>query len=222
MSKTCRPDTKDRPQALGRPANRLTRPLVGRGTSERPARNPYGSFWRRLEGDLWSRCPVHIGSSALWPRWCAALCDAITDVTRMGEWSPECYRCVWLDGATAAYVGARFRGYNKLGRFRWATTAVITAVTKAGCSLSPWCTAGPAGRRLPGDTRSHHRRRESCSPSRSSSSGAPSRTASLSFPSPGRQPGESGHRADPPQSQGGRRGLTSPLIWVRAGHLLMA
>jgi uncharacterized protein YndB with AHSA1/START domain len=55
----------------------------------------------------------------------------ITDVTRMGEWSPECYRCVWLDGATGAYVGARFRGYNKLGRFRWATTAVITAVEES-------------------------------------------------------------------------------------------
>ena len=28
--------------------------------------------------------------------------DLISDVTRMGEWSPECYRCEWLDGATAA------------------------------------------------------------------------------------------------------------------------
>src|SRR5260221_8118437 len=52
----------------------------------------------------------------------------ITDVTRMGEWSPECYRCVWLDGATSAYVGARFRGYNKLGRYQWATTADIAAL----------------------------------------------------------------------------------------------
>jgi hypothetical protein len=53
--------------------------------------------------------------------------DLVADVTRMGDWSPECYRCKWLDGATAARVGARFRGYNRLGRFRWATTAVITA-----------------------------------------------------------------------------------------------
>jgi hypothetical protein len=55
----------------------------------------------------------------------------ITDVTRMGEWSPECYRCVWLDGATGTCVGARFRGYNRLGRYRWATTAVITAVEES-------------------------------------------------------------------------------------------
>jgi|SRR6266568_3988410 len=51
----------------------------------------------------------------------------ITDVNRMGEWSPECYRCTWLDGAGTAVPGARFRGHNKLGRYRWQTTAVITA-----------------------------------------------------------------------------------------------
>jgi uncharacterized protein YndB with AHSA1/START domain len=51
----------------------------------------------------------------------------ITDVTRMGEWSPECYRCTWLDGASAAVPGARFRGYNRLGRYKWQTTAVVKA-----------------------------------------------------------------------------------------------
>ncbi len=49
----------------------------------------------------------------------------IADVTRMGEWSPECYRCEWLDGATEAAPGARFRGYNRLGRLRWERSAVI-------------------------------------------------------------------------------------------------
>lgn len=39
--------------------------------------------------------------------------DLITDVTRMGEWSPECYRCDWVDGVVAAIPGARFRGYNR-------------------------------------------------------------------------------------------------------------
>lgn len=55
----------------------------------------------------------------------------VTDVTRMGDWSPECYRCAWLDGAAGPYVGARFRGYNRLGRYQWATTAVITAVEES-------------------------------------------------------------------------------------------
>jgi hypothetical protein len=51
----------------------------------------------------------------------------ITDITRMGEWSPECYRCTWLDGASVAVPGARFHGYNRLGRYRWRTTAVINS-----------------------------------------------------------------------------------------------
>jgi uncharacterized protein YndB with AHSA1/START domain len=56
--------------------------------------------------------------------------DLLADVTRMGQWSPECYRCEWLDGASAAVEGARFRGYNRLGRFRWATTAVVTTAQR--------------------------------------------------------------------------------------------
>ena len=51
--------------------------------------------------------------------------DLISDVTRMGDWSPECYRCHWLDGASGAAKGARFRGYNRLGLLRWERTAVV-------------------------------------------------------------------------------------------------
>jgi hypothetical protein len=51
----------------------------------------------------------------------------VADVTRMGEWSPECYRCIWLDNVGEAVPGARFRGYNKLGNYRWQTAAVITS-----------------------------------------------------------------------------------------------
>lgn len=54
-----------------------------------------------------------------------AVYDLITDVSRMGEWSPECYRCEWLDGATEAMAGARFRGYNRSGVLRWQRTVVI-------------------------------------------------------------------------------------------------
>jgi len=56
--------------------------------------------------------------------------DLIADVTRMGEWSPECYRCDWLDGASAAATGARFRGYNRRGRVRWERTAVVDAAKR--------------------------------------------------------------------------------------------
>ncbi|WP_165759372.1 SRPBCC family protein [Mycobacterium decipiens] len=56
--------------------------------------------------------------------------DLIADITRMGEWSPECYRCEWLDGARAAAPGARFRGYNRLGPLRWKRTVVIDTAAR--------------------------------------------------------------------------------------------
>jgi uncharacterized protein YndB with AHSA1/START domain len=51
----------------------------------------------------------------------------VTDVTRMGEWSPVTYKCEWLDGATAPDVGARFKGYNQMPPARWWTVCEITA-----------------------------------------------------------------------------------------------
>ncbi|WP_231737425.1 SRPBCC family protein [Mycobacterium sp. IS-1742] len=55
--------------------------------------------------------------------------DLIADVTRMGEWSPECYRCEWLQ-AGAPHVGARFRGHNRRGLMRWERTAVVTSADR--------------------------------------------------------------------------------------------
>ena len=51
--------------------------------------------------------------------------DLVADITRMGEWSPECYRCEWLDGATGAAPGTRFRGYNRRGGYQWERTAIV-------------------------------------------------------------------------------------------------
>jgi Polyketide cyclase / dehydrase and lipid transport len=57
---------------------------------------------------------------------------AIADVTRMGEWSPECVACRWIGGATTAALGARFEGDNEARVFgrvvkRWTTTSEVTA-----------------------------------------------------------------------------------------------
>jgi hypothetical protein len=41
------------------------------------------------------------------------------DATRVGEWSHECRRVEWLDGATIAAPGVRFRGVNKAGVWSW-------------------------------------------------------------------------------------------------------
>ena len=68
--------------------------------------------------------------------------DLLTDVTRMGEWSPECYKCEWADGATGAVVGARFKGYNKRGRIKW-TTKPKVLVAEPGREFSFGSMMGP-------------------------------------------------------------------------------
>jgi hypothetical protein len=50
-----------------------------------------------------------------------ALYDVVSDVKRMGEWSPECRSCEWVGGATGPAVGAQFKGSNKRGMARWST-----------------------------------------------------------------------------------------------------
>ncbi len=51
----------------------------------------------------------------------------VSDVTRMGEWSPETIKCAWVDGATEPTVGAKFKGVNKRGWVRWSNTPVVIA-----------------------------------------------------------------------------------------------
>ncbi|MFN3220162.1 MAG: SRPBCC family protein [Acidimicrobiales bacterium] len=53
---------------------------------------------------------------------------AISDVTRMGEWSQECHSCEWHDGFDGPVVGATFDGHNRNGAQEWTTQGkVITA-----------------------------------------------------------------------------------------------
>ncbi|HEY3702854.1 MAG TPA: SRPBCC family protein [Acidimicrobiales bacterium] len=59
-----------------------------------------------------------------------AVYDLVADVTRMGEWSPECVGCEWIDGATGPVVGARFRGRNKHGLARWSTKPRVVAADR--------------------------------------------------------------------------------------------
>lgn len=51
----------------------------------------------------------------------------VSDLSRMGEWSPETRTVEWLDGASAPAVGARFRGSNRNGGRAWSTVCTITA-----------------------------------------------------------------------------------------------
>ncbi|HWL42777.1 MAG TPA: SRPBCC family protein [Ilumatobacter sp.] len=55
----------------------------------------------------------------------ARLYGMVSDLVRMGEWSPEATGGRWVGGATGPAVGSRFRGTNANGRRRWATTAIV-------------------------------------------------------------------------------------------------
>jgi uncharacterized protein YndB with AHSA1/START domain len=49
----------------------------------------------------------------------------VSDVTRMGEWSPENESGEWLRGATGPKPGATFRGTNRNGQKKWKTVATV-------------------------------------------------------------------------------------------------
>ncbi|HLF99185.1 MAG TPA: SRPBCC family protein [Acidimicrobiia bacterium] len=53
--------------------------------------------------------------------------ELVSDLPRMGEWSPECVKCEWRGGASGAVPGARFKGYNRLGWRRWNTKGTVVA-----------------------------------------------------------------------------------------------
>jgi hypothetical protein len=66
---------------------------------------------------------VHMAASAdrVW--------DLVSDVTRVGEFSPETFEAEWLGHATGPAVGARFRGHvrrNGRGPVYW-TVCTVTA-----------------------------------------------------------------------------------------------
>jgi uncharacterized protein YndB with AHSA1/START domain len=66
----------------------------------------------------------------------------ITDVSRIGEWSPECIGAAWLDGG-AAKPGARFEGHNRYGDGSEATaTCVVTEAERPG--LFEWVVLDPS------------------------------------------------------------------------------
>lgn len=74
---------------------------------------------RRVQKE--GRCHVDstAGIDAVW--------EVVRDVTRTGEWSHECTSVAWLGDATSASPGARFRGRNRSGIFRWGRKCEIVA-----------------------------------------------------------------------------------------------
>ena len=56
---------------------------------------------------------------------------AISDVTRMGEWSPECHTCAWHDGFDSPVVGAVFDGHNRNGDHEWTSQGKVVEADPA-------------------------------------------------------------------------------------------
>lgn len=74
------------------------------------------------------RLPTGVRAEAVVEATPSQVWDALTDVTRVGEWSHECHAAAWTAPAHSAVVGARFRGRNRSGRMTWSRTCRVTRV----------------------------------------------------------------------------------------------
>ena len=59
----------------------------------------------------------------------ATVWSLVSDITRMGEWSPENRGGRWLGAASGPQNGAKFKGSNAKGLRRWTTTCTVTEAT---------------------------------------------------------------------------------------------
>ena len=80
----------------------------------------------------------------------AEVWDLVSDVTRIGEFSPETFEAEWVDGASGPELGAHFRGHvkrNGVGPVYWTSCKVTScepgrefgfAVYGAGVRANNW------------------------------------------------------------------------------------
>jgi len=57
--------------------------------------------------------------------------ELVSDITRMGDYSPEVFEAEWLDGATGPAVGVRYRGHvkrNEMGPTYWTVCRITECV----------------------------------------------------------------------------------------------
>ena len=70
----------------------------------------------------------------------------VTDLARMGEWSPENRGGTWIKGATGPAVGAWFKGRNSNGKKSWSTVVRVSTFDEPRDFVfslivfgKPWC-----------------------------------------------------------------------------------
>jgi hypothetical protein len=56
--------------------------------------------------------------------------DLVSDVTRMGDWSPETNRCKWIGDAAGPKTGARFKAHNRRGVMRWSNKPTVLSADR--------------------------------------------------------------------------------------------
>ncbi len=66
----------------------------------------------------------------------------VSDITRMGDWSPETTSGTWVKGASGPALGARFKGDNNNAGKTWSIVCEVTAC-EPGKSFAFDATAGP-------------------------------------------------------------------------------
>ena len=83
--------------------------------------------------------------------------NAVSDVTRVSEWSPECVQVIWKKPPSDNLIGAKFIGSNKRGWMRWKGYCEVTGALPEKTSpitLGLW--VGGCAHRLDGHGRYVH------------------------------------------------------------------
>ena len=62
---------------------------------------------------------INAPAEVIWPM--------VSDLTRMGDWSPECTGVRWKGRVAAGQPGARFSGRNRKGFWRWSTKCTLVS-----------------------------------------------------------------------------------------------
>lgn len=68
---------------------------------------------------------MHVDVEVIIPADIETVWDLLADLSRIGEWSPECVRVTWLEAVPGQRVGARFEGLNRVPGFEWSVTGQV-------------------------------------------------------------------------------------------------